>query len=130
MSRKEKLQQGGDSPLLTMPPVEYAEYIIPLWHEAGTVGTSAGGITPLTWDEINNYVNTLSLDLSNWELLAIKRLSQEYCGEYHQASDKDRPAPYVVAEEEIDRVALGNKFKNILRSFKRKSDDGPKYEVE
>lgn len=114
-----------------MPDLDGYEYIINLWHEAGTTCAGAMGCTPLTWNEIESYTTKLSLELSNWELLSIRRLSIEYCGEYHQASDINRPAPfaYEEAEEEIDREAVANKIKNLLRArMKRKAEQ--KYEVE
>lgn len=110
------------------------------------------GLSELSWSEIVQWANqfystpvmvyvpagddqfiptpTKECSLSTWELLTIRELSAAYAAEYSQASDKNRPAPYTpVSEDEIDRVALANKFRNILRSFKKNPQE-PRYEVE
>lgn len=131
-SRKEAFMElSEDHSSLALPDIWDYKHIVEYWHEVGTFLSGMSGIIPLTWEEINNWKNTLSLDISNWELLLIKRLSAEYCAEFNQASDRQREAPYSVAVEEIDYVAQSNSFKSILRSFRRKKDDSEdRYEVE
>lgn len=122
-SRRETLLEGGEgSPLLTMPELNESAYIIDLWHEAGTVASGGMGLSPLSWTEIKNWIDAVELDLSTWELLTIKFLSSEYCSEYGLASDKNRAAPFEEIED-IDREALGSKFKNILRGFASKEEE-------
>lgn len=150
-SRREQLASGSiesKSYLLEMPDIEDCEYLLDLWHEAGTVGHTGMGICGLDWKEIGPWAdkcyshavvqylpteNDQSIPvtlqecfLSVWELLVIKSLSSAYASEYSQASDVDRPAPYVsVADlEELDRPAIANKIGSILRSRMKKTPQG------
>lgn len=129
-SRRESLLDGGEgSPLLIMPDVGAAEYIIDFWHDAGTIGHASNGIAPLSWQEIQAWLSLNEIVLSNFEIRMIRVLSQEYCGEYYAASDKDRPAPHEITEDMLDRVAVGNKIKNVLSRLKKIKDES-KYIVE
>lgn len=75
----------------------------------------------------------MELDLSLWERLTIKGLSEEYVGELSQAAAKNRPAPFRYAEdeEEIDRNAVENKILSVLRGFNRQpaEDDNESKEL-
>lgn len=117
-----------------MPPVDDLEYILNLWHEAGTVGSSGMGIMRLSWQEIKAWLEVRDINeelpLAPWEIDLVRELSAEYAGEYSLASDKTREAPYTVGDiKEIDRSAIASKVKNVLSGFK-KQKDAPKYEVE
>ena len=130
-SRRESYSEGGDgSPFLILPELDSAEYLVQYWHEAGTVGQGAAGPIALSWQEIRAWRQENQYTLSLFEIAAIRRLSDEYVGEYYSASDKSRPAPYQgVTLEDIDRTAINNKVKGIMSMFK-KQDNTHKYEVE
>lgn len=129
-SRRESLLEGGDdSPFLVLPPVENVEYIIQLWHEAGTI-ESGTGITRLSWAEIEAWLAVREfneeLPLTPWEVNMVRKLSEEYASEYSQASAKDRPAPY--EDEPVFDMKVGKgKLKGLLQSKFQKQE--PKYEV-
>lgn len=97
--------------------------MISLLFEAGLVQQSGMGVAPLSWQEIQAWLATTSLQLTTWEKLTLKAMSEAYASEYNQASDKTRPAPYVFVpedvDEDIDRVAIGNKLKSLFRSLKK-----------
>jgi hypothetical protein len=116
-------EQSGDVLELKLPPIEGAEYLVSLLFEAGLVQQTGMGVTALSWQEIRAWLDSITMQLPTWEILTLKRLSEAYAGEYNQASDKARPAPYVFVpedvEEEIDRVAVGSKLKALLRSYKK-----------
>lgn len=105
------------------------QYLIEWWHEVGTVGQGGMGIIPLSWQEIRAWRQENELELENFELNMIRLLSVEYCGEYHAASAKNRPAPYSIEEDEIDREAVSNRIGSVLRSLIKNSSE-PKYTVE
>lgn len=154
-SRREQLSEGGESsPLLFLPPIDGAEYLIELWHECGTVESHSGGITPLSWKELNQFVENQYttteqawVDIGDdaqqlkeqricliepWEIALIKTLSDEYSSEYHQASDRDRPAPYKeieVSEEEYNRKIVQSKVSGFFSALKKGKNE-PKYTVE
>lgn len=74
------------------------------------------GPLALSWVDIESWIRCTELDISNWEKLTIKSLSEEYVTELVAARDKNRPAPYSPEpEEEIDREAIQDKILRILR---------------
>lgn len=128
-SRRESFQAGsGDSPFLLLPELNEAEYLIGYWHEAGTVSSSGMGLSPLSWQEIRAWRLENKLNLHPFELQAIRTLSQEYAGEYGQASEKDRPAPFARSEAEVFQAGK-SMLKNLLQTSANTKKE-PRYEVE
>lgn len=125
-SKKSRLaafkEQGDDSSFLKFPDIDGAEYMVALLQEAGLVSATGMGVIPITWQEIEAWLNTTELDLSVWEKLTIKEMSEAYVSEFNSASAKDAAAPYVPAiePEQIDRKAVANKIGSVLRGFKHK----------
>jgi len=102
------------------PPTDGLEVVIGHFHEVGRVGYSGMGVTPLTWQEIDSWASTTSLQLPVWERLAIHEMSMAYVGEYNQASDPNREAPFSVAEMRItDREKVAKDLKAAFSAFKR-----------
>jgi hypothetical protein len=109
-----------DSNFLKLPKVDGAEYLVSLLYEAGLCGSVGMGVVPLTWNEIESWHRFTSLDLSIWERLLIKSLSEEYASELSRASAKDHPAPYIHVDEiEINRQAVDSKIRNVFAALKR-----------
>lgn len=130
-SRREELSKGGEgSPFLQLPDLEEASYIIAYWHDAGTVNVGGMGVAPLSWSEIRAWRLENELQLDNFEINSIRRLSIEYCGEYNAASEKGREAPYTISEESFDRSAMSNKIGSLLSGFKKGAADEAKWVVE
>lgn len=79
------------------------------------------GTVPLTWTEIRNWKECTDTELNTWELITLKTLSDAYTGEYNQASNKTRPAPYSEVDEDVaaNRINVANKLKNAFQSRKR-----------
>lgn len=124
------------------PPTDGLEVVIGHFHEVGRVGYSGMGITPLTWKEVASWASllfpsgelgykdvgcgvsipviTTGTSLPNWEILTIREMSMAYVGEYNQASDPNREAPYNVAEIQItNREKVAQDLKAAFNAFKR-----------
>jgi hypothetical protein len=102
------------------PPTDSLEVVIGHFHEVGRVGYSGMGITPVTWSEMASWMASLSFSLPNWEILAIREMSMAYVGEYNQASDPNREAPYNIAEIQItNREKVAQDLKAAFNAFKR-----------
>jgi len=111
-----------DSFFLKLPEIDEAGYLISLLQEAGLMSSAGMGALPLSWQEIEAWLRTTERDISIWERLMIRELSEVYVGELNQASAKDRAAPYTHVEEDevkIDREAVASKLLSALRSMKR-----------
>ena len=125
-SKKSRLkfykEQDEESNFLKLPPIEGAEYLVGLLNEAGLLTSNGMGASPLTWAEIESWLRCTQLELTTWEILLVKQMSEVYVGEYSQASEKARPAPFVYADAlAVDRQAVASKLKSAFAAFKRKS---------
>lgn len=123
-SKKSRLtsfkELDADSSFLQFPDIDGAEYLIALLQEAGLMQTNGMGVTPLSWQEIDCWLRTTELNLSVWEKLVIREMSEAYVSELNSASAREAVSPYVAtAPEEIDRPAVANKLLSVLRGFKR-----------
>jgi hypothetical protein len=88
------------------------------------------GVDSLTWTEIDSWLRRTELELSTWETLMIKEMSEVYSSELSQATAKDYPAPYIAAsQEDIDlateRKRVDSKLRNVFSSFKRNKAGEP-----
>ncbi len=125
-SRQKSIKAANeDSFLLKMPDVAEGEYLVPMLFEAGLVSQSGMGVAPLSWQEIQAWLNCTGVVLHTWEATTIKQMSDAYASEYSQASKKDAPAPYQYraeeyVEQEIDHEAVCNKLKSAFKSLMQK----------
>lgn len=106
-----------DHTYLTMPDIETdhaAGYLIGLLQEAGLMSSNGMGPVPISWQEIYTWITVTRRSLSNWEILMLKSLSEEYVSELLQATARNRPAPYSV--QETERKAVEHKIMSILGS--------------
>lgn len=106
-----------DHYMLELPDVseEYAcAYLIHHLQELGLMSHSGMGPIPISWPEINAWVNATGVNLTAWELVMLKRLSHEYVMERIEASeDPQRQAPYTPASGPMTtekRVEVENKL--------------------
>jgi hypothetical protein len=128
-SRLKSLREADEnSSFLKLPNIDGAEYLVGLLYEAGLAGSNGMGIVSLTWTEINNWMAATDLNLSTWEILTIKTLSDAYVGEYSQASSKTRLAPFSQEDDNVvaSRAKVADRLRNALRSFGKPSVTGTK----
>lgn len=124
-SKKSRLKSYKDldenSSFLKLPNIEGAEYLVALLSEVGFVQHTGMGAVAVPWTEIESWLNCTQLDLSVWEKLTLKEMSEAYATELALATDKTRPAPYVPEVEDIEaqRTRVADKLRNAFQSFKR-----------
>ena len=109
-----------DSSFLQLPDLDGAEYLVAHFREAGLMSSQGMGVIPLSWQEIESWLRVTELQLSVWEKLTIREMSEAYVGEFNKASAKDAAAPYLPIVEQVDRAAVSDKVGSVLRGFKRK----------
>lgn len=76
------------------------------------------GIVPVTFLEIKSWADVTDIDLTPWEALALHKLSCEYLGEYNQADDPERPAPYCKILTYDEQKIVSDKAKMWFSSFR------------
>lgn len=110
-------EADAEHPSLELPDIEgdhNATYVVGLLHEAGLMSTNGMGPVPLSWLEIEAWMRMTCRDLPLWERLTIRELSEEYVSGLVTAKDKNCPAPFAPAREDVDREAVQNKIMSIL----------------
>lgn len=117
MSRRDDLTRRFVN--IVMPDVGEAMYLVRHWHEAGTAAHGMSGPEPLPWSEIKAWRDENDISLEPFEINLIRRMSQEYCSEYHQ-NDPEREAPLFIDEDDFDRVAQGEAMKAKTKALRQK----------
>lgn len=121
LSRLEALKSGEDYTALvdmTMPPINEAfNYLLGLFFDSGQALATGQGLIPLTWQEIESWINVNRLELTLWEIETIKKMSEAYCAEYSRATDPQRPAPYSPEKEE-DEIDEETELRKALQWMK------------
>jgi len=116
-----------NSSFLQLPNIEGAEYLVALLSEVGFVSYSGVGAIAITWSEIESWLNCTELNLSIWEKLMLKEMSEAYASVLSTATDKHTPAPYIHEVEDIEaqRTKVANKLRSVFNSLKRKRNGEP-----
>lgn len=118
-SRRAQLELStSQQHLLELPDIEYGANLLGLWQEAGQVSQGGMGITGLSWSEISSWLQETSTEITVWEKLVIKSMSDAYASEYSAASEKDREAPYCPSYTgQIDRSAVAQQVVSVMQSL-------------
>lgn len=106
-------QLGEDDACMKMPECDSS--LVNEWLKCGLCRyTDGGNALPVSWQEIRAYSNG---QLTEWECLQIRLMSESYCGEKSQATaDISRAAPYFDEDAlELQRKAVANKLKGAFR---------------
>lgn len=75
--------------------------------------SSGMGVYPLTFTEINSYIQSTNTPLNRQEVLLIKRMSSAYVSELNDKNPNKLP-PYTTSEpSNIDAKSLVNMFSGI-----------------
>lgn len=83
------------------------------------------GATPLTWSEINSFVNCSGYKLSGWEAEQLIMMSRDYCGYLDKAKKFHCPPPYqegISDEEAVEamRERVARQWASFENGFKNK----------
>jgi hypothetical protein len=148
------------SPYLEYPTLsEYEQNLVKYWFACGVSDQTANGPTQLSWGEILNWANHFhkrvdielvehprpdkrfkpsysavaieSCNLVDWEIEQIRRMSEDYVGEYSAASsDAKRPCPTPIFLDEVSEDAALANARAIEEGFKMwAQDNSPRVEV-
>lgn len=83
-----ELQLLGQSPVF--PQVTYFKYLLDILSDMG-YGFSTDG---LTFQEIESFLRMTNIELSQFEIVALRNLSLDYLSMLNRAKDKNCEAPY------------------------------------
>jgi len=79
------------------------------------------GVISLSWSEIKSWLQVTQLNLSVWERMTIKSMSEAYASELSVASKKDSVAPYTHVDDTLiaNREIIATKLKSVFASFSK-----------
>jgi hypothetical protein len=86
-TRRAQIESAGMEPIV--PPVERGEHLIGYLFEFGPVGANG----PLTAGEVLDIGRVLAVDFDPWESRLLVRLSREYQGQLHVATNPGAKCP-------------------------------------
>jgi len=98
-----------------MPEIYRGAYLIGYLQELGFSTNTGYGPTPLNFTEINAWQEATCLKLSPWEVLAIRKLSQDYIRQLGQAENPHEPAPYMSEDIEQKRASTDAFFRSLTK---------------
>lgn len=71
------------------------------------------GNTPLSWQDLNAWVQVTGTPLDAWELRVIHRASEVYVNQLELSKKPDAPMPEPIIQQDPNQLA--KRIKNILR---------------
>jgi hypothetical protein len=92
MTRLARYRKDGVAP--QMPPPGAAGYLADILWEIGPTLALGMGEGPVTQSEIRAWQHNMDVQLQPWEVQLLRRLSQEYLAQAHQATDPGCKPPY------------------------------------
>jgi hypothetical protein len=98
------------------PPLGEEHYLVGLWERVGYCSNFGNGAVPLTWSEINNWMQATGTTLSTWEVETLASMSRLYAQELH-STEVNRAMPYIENNEDVQR-SLNVKWKSFFEKQK------------
>ena len=99
------------------PPLSEESYLISMWERVGFATGLGMGRIPLTWSEINNWLQATGTKLSTWEVETISTMSRMYVSEANN-TEVSRPMPYVENSEQVQQN-LNRQFTGVFNKLKQ-----------
>lgn len=109
-SRYERYIQDGVDVVV---PEMKCSYLFDYLIRIGIMSSSSMGNVPLSWQELNAWVQVTGIPLNEWELRVIRRASEVYVNQHELSKKIDAPMPERVIEQ--DPKKLAKHIKSILR---------------
>lgn len=78
------------------PPITHFQYILNILEDLGYYINSENGILPLTYQEINSFLQATNIKLNRLEITTLKQLSLSYVNTYYSSKDETFEQPYIL----------------------------------
>lgn len=120
-STPEKSQQtriqtlGQGSQFANLPEVELT-YLVELFFDMGMASVDTA-ITPLSFGEIAGFKAASNINMSPFDILTIKKMSESYVAWIHKGKTVNCVAPFFEDKRTVEqqRIETSNKFKALGR---------------
>lgn len=101
-----------DGVAIVTPEVKCA-YLFEYLLKIGVSSPNGMGDVPLSWQDLNAWVQVTGVPLSAWEVSVIRKASEAYVSQMELSRKPDAPMPERIVEH--DQNKLAKRIKNILR---------------
>lgn len=117
-SRAELLDD--DDPAKSLPEIN--GYLSKCFMLSGVCLSGGMAIAPLTWVEVDSFVNRSAYPLTGWESEQIILMSRAYVNYSHKAKDLGCPSPFNLAAndedaKEINRAIVNARFTSMFNAM-------------
>jgi hypothetical protein len=110
--------------LVSFPELFDFEWLAKIFIELGMLNTAAYSPSIILYSEIESWVELNAVELSAWEVDALRHMSQAYLAQLAPAAKEDCPAPF---SPEVDvTIETRKKVSSFLQDFvkTRKQNEG------
>jgi len=112
-------------------PIELPYELAHLWQyllEVGPASSISLGVIPISYQEIQAWMSITKVRLSPWEIVLLRRCSQQWVSSQQEAAYPDSTPPWIVSEPDSDMIAVRRKIvadrlKKVLGKKKVKDND-------
>lgn len=118
-TRRDVLKSYGIDP--DMPPLEWGNYLVDHLFEFGPVMAAGMGSAPLAPSEIEAAQRLLGIQFQPWEARLLMRLSREYLGESHRATEHGCAPPW--DDEAVRQVDAAESARRMEQDMQDQTDD-------
>lgn len=112
-ARRESIEESGGQ--LSMPPLEWGDYLVEYLFEVGPTLPTGMGAAPLTPPVIESAQRLLGIEFRPWEARLLLRLSREYLAESLKATEQNCPPPWFDSgAQDVDRIATARRLEQAM----------------
>jgi hypothetical protein len=115
---KTRLQRREEMGLpVKMPEVEAYEHILGWFFEIGPAATGMAGNVPISYTEIMNWVTLTGIEITDFEVGALIKMSKQYCYQSYISENPHCEAPYAEEFEQEELTQMRESADKKLRSL-------------
>lgn len=93
-------------------------HVINWWLEIGPTTATGMGEGPIGWQEIAAWQQLTGTQIEPWEARCIRRMSQAFISERHEAKKPNCPEPYRTATQREVQDKVSAQFAQMAKAFK------------
>ena len=107
-------------PDIEVPKLFDGEFLHDYLQEIGYVSSGSGGCSAISFLELESWNRVSGYSCSNWELMALRKMSQGYSSTYNGSHGKNYMAPY--STKPVSKTEVEDRTFAILDKFVKKND--------
>lgn len=100
-----------------MPEIELCPHVADWFEDVGPASNNGMGVVPLSYGEIESWLNVTNLEVTSFEVDAMMMMSRQYCYQSVLSEDEKCEQPYKVEYEQDELAAMRQKADEHLRGL-------------